>query len=329
MPHHSEFQYGDMPHGHHVLHQCPVCQEAVSPTTGRIFCQAHQAIYQSRLKEGVSTEGLDPRWLDKLAMWRERPASLSVEQDAEQFRFKRRWEGWLFFERGYTERLPDWIAVQEHTGEIHRFVEVPEFDVRDALLGLRPAAFQEHLEERWGQAASRIPPLFSRSWWSLRLDDLIRIAPMPIYGLVGNPLGLRLSSTQCGTDHRGLTSIKLDFKQERASAPPAFFGITSPDYLSLHGYHPEPLQPETGKSVRIERDFELSGVRLSGEILYELASTMPCQFHLRNQQTLLVGESSGIASEEVIALLEQLSVINDRPDIIAQYQYELNQRRQQ
>lgn len=322
---HIEIQYGNLPHGDHLLHQCPVCREAVPPTTGRIFCEAHQAIYQARQQEGVSTEDLDLGWLDTFATWRERPAGFSVGQDAKLFHFIRRWEGWLFFMRGYTGRLPDWIAAQERTGSIRRFVEVPEDDVRNALLGMRPAAFQEHLEERWGQAASKMPPLPPGFWWGLRLDDLIQRALMPIYGLVGNPPGLQLSSMQYGWDRCWLTYLKLDFKQEHASAPPAFFSITSPDYLSLHGILPEPLQPKTGESVLIERDFELSGVRLSGEILYGLASATPCQFYLRKHDTLLVGESSGMASEEVTALIRQLSIINDRPDIIAQYQQELDQ----
>jgi hypothetical protein len=50
-------------------------------------------------------------------------------------------------------------------------------------------------------------------------------------------------------------------------------------------------------------------------------------FYLKGEETILSGTARGPSVEEVLLLLPGLVVLNDRADLIEQYQHELDQER--
>lgn len=145
---------------------------------------------------------------------------------------------------------------------------------------------------------------------------------MSIYGVAGNPLGLTLSSLQTNRGSRGLQIVTLIFNSVSPAKALCTLTMSSFDFYSLRRFRWPPPGTEMNTAERLERSFTISDVSLVAEIHW-WAREERYQFTLRGEQTFLMGEASSFSQTELFQLLEHLVVINDRPELIAQYQAEL------
>ncbi len=335
---------------------CVICGVAL-PVTARVtFCEVHVSRYEARQRERVATEELAFQWNDSIANWRERPVELDGEPDINHFVFRRKWEDWLFFMRGYTDRCPDWITVNHHTGEIRRFVEVGECDVQDDLRGTRPSPNQTDFAHRWGQSKPRESfQEYERKHYGdeqgqVSIPKLIQAATMPIYGVIGSPFGLTVRSFNWGHAGYRLVSVGFTFALPTFADARASFSITSFDSRErsiawepvdssgnplinenarlFESYH---LNSEeraaAGSPQLVENDFTIAGVLFSGELRYWSQPYPLFGFFLKHEEAILVGSAFGLSQQDVMQLLEQLIILNNRAELLAQYQTELEQSR--
>ena len=200
---------------------CRICGQELPDDAEKPFCGVHLAQYLSRQSEGITTEQLDPSWGDHLGNWRERPDILAAEPYADRLRFRREWGDWLFFWMGYSSRLPDWLLVNPDTGEVRRFVEISENDVRTAIKGM-PAANQQDLANRWGESQSARPAPFAEFEEVLanaaagKAPQLTNYIPdsVPVY-VPANSAELMIASLTFGS----LQSVSLTFADRPGDYP--------------------------------------------------------------------------------------------------------------
>ena len=63
-----------------------------------------------------------------LIHWRELPSPLGGEPELSRFRMRVRRPPWMVFMKGYSRGLPDWLAVNIHTGEIRKLFKMGLYD---------------------------------------------------------------------------------------------------------------------------------------------------------------------------------------------------------
>lgn len=373
--------------------KCHICGKELQEFAGGrlLFCFTHFAEYEARQRQGVTADELETRWLDTLATWRDRPATVQQEAASASFNFQDQREGWLLFMRGYEGRLPDWLAIHRQTGVVQRFVEVEEFDVYDALLGYEPAPHQDQLERRWGQPQSyRHPPQDSNVdvVGRTRLERLAQEMPMTLYGLVDHPFGLHLTRTDSQGEDGEWDHVALTFTGQAVDQP--FYvrlklGSWSRSYLRREERHLTYYGlPDDELLNSFGRPFTLSGQRVAEQPIViagqqrqvtfsqlpgapdlstlqtaqerlvrgDIGNITPMDLrHLGEQlvryerpevlhsqrpgvpeyqftweevgETFVLGESANVTLEELTHLLEQLVPVNDRPDLLIQYEAEL------
>ena len=324
--------------------RCVICRVNIGGDARLPYCPDHLAEREERRRVGVNEDQLDRRWGDTLALWRSRPAWLDDEEDVALFRFRQRLGTWLLFTRGYQGRLPDWIAVDAPTGEVARVVECGVPEALDHFRQVRPASGQEMLSSRWG-----VPePLISRR---MSLSDSVASAEFPVYGLAQQPLGLVLRSTGHSRAGRRTTGITLLFAGPGAGTAEAVVvrlrsyihhrGVVLPQdddeqtlieevTRVLREGDPRSMATETapGPPIRIDRRVRIpqfSGpTRLVGfvgsENIFHLSSGRGAAHH---GFTFVV---CGVSQAGLPGLMENLTVINGRNDLLQTYETELGAR---
>jgi len=201
---------------------CQVCGKEVRNIRTVPFCRVHKSQHAERRKRVIRTSELSHQWNDKLAHWADWPFKLDDEPDADKFEF--RWpEGdWLLFERGYPNRLPDWIACNKKTKEVRRFVEVSSSEVLEDILGGNRAPRQHDLEERWGKfeegvdlrlrMLERFEELRREPYRPPSIAAVIEKLDFPAYGLLDNFMDLNFHSFCYGGGSLGLENISFSFR---------------------------------------------------------------------------------------------------------------------
>lgn len=339
-----------------IRRKCAICGASLQSRLGPPFCPEHAADYEVRQRTGVVTDALDPRWQDNLSNWRECPAPFSGDATAGLFRLVRRWEDWLLFQQGYPARVPDWIAVHERTGEARRFVEVDEMDVRDDLLGVRPAPYQERLEQRWLRPEPREPfetvqRRYLNADGAVALATLVGAALMPVYGLAAPPHGLTLRGIGWEDTVRGPMNVELTFATPPAVRPNVAFQLRSADLTSARRLlRPRGSIPSilTETALRLWKEYGskamplewadlqrlpehrvvLAGRPFVGEVLAweERINRFACR--MTSNDVIVSGAAFGTPRADFLTLLQSLVVLNDHPDLLAHYQAEHDLRRQ-
>ena len=333
---------------------CAICGVTISKIARIPFCDTHRHAYDERQVNGAATEDLDTRWYDTLVIWRERPSTLDREPQPELFRFRRRVGSWMAFMRGYPQGLPDWIAINISTKEIRRFVEINQFDLLDDLEGIRPAPNQDRLAERWGKPEGReSPKAFVNRYRDANgvfsLSSMIQNAQIPVYGVSENPFGLRLCSTGYSDTPRGPISVELKFARpdpispnaivslrsfkgdtRHIGTPPACVSdpIPSQALLLLKEYKPDLMnQIEFVSPQSLARHIVVPGFECDTDLLYWKQPVNLFTFALRHEEVVLNISALGLSEEVLFHLLRYVNIINDRLQLLEQYQTELDQMR--
>lgn len=177
------------------------------------------------------------------------------------------------------------------------------------------------------------------------LIQLVPAAPMPIYGLSGNPLGLTVCSFLWGYTGHELNRVGLTFVRSASRQTQSNFTITSFDAQLVrikeadsswfdrdaavfreYGLSAEE-RTEAAITEHFEKNFMISGSLFSGEIRLWSHPQKLAAFSFEQEETLLAGSAFDLPQHELLELLDQLVPINNRPDLLAQYQAELEYNR--
>ena len=326
---------------------CGVCGIAIANRENGRFCGAHRLEFERRQRNRVATEDLDTRWHDRLVNWRERPSALNEEPYLERLQFTRGAEPWILFMQGYPNRLPDWIAVDIPTNQIRRFVEINRYDLLDDLEGKRPAPNQDGLDERWGNSESRQGYLGRNSGidGAFTLSSKIENAQMPVYGVSENPFGLTLSGTRLSEVPRGPDEVQLIFVSPGPVEPNIIVNFTSSraDVRRIKRPAGYGFGPDSDKALRfltahkpeliskldsvspgsITRHIAIPGFDIDTEILNWPEPINLFTLSLRDDENIFSVISIGLSEEELLQLSGSIEVVNDRRDLLQQYQAEL------
>ena len=328
--------------------RCLFCRVGISDESVPLYCPAHLSEYEARREHGVSSRDLDRRWGDTLELWRERPVALDDEPKRRLFAFWGRVGSWVVFQRGYEQRLPDWITVNATTNEVCWLVETSNEDAADHLEGIIPAPHQEELPNRWGRAESY--HLVVRRFLQRSLTARVNSAEFPVYGVSGNPLGIKLRSTRhsmsgsrttriglvfAGTDSSTTEVIAYfdsEFARRRAKLWPEDdldpivravrallrecgpFGMAS----TVHG-PPEPLQ----------RRFEIGEIEGEANIFRFPGTTNLYYLSSGDSLSRLSAVVLGVEEDELYGLLDCVTVVNERLDLLSQYHSELDETKEE
>ena len=323
--------------------RCIICDDDAEGDARLPYCPVHLGEHEERITLGVDGAELDRRWRDTLAIWRGRPSSLDSEEDSALFRFRKRVGDWLLFTRMYQSRLPDWVAVDITTGVVARLVECGVPEALDHFGEVRPAAGQEMLSSRWGVRE----PLGTKR---RSLADSVASADFPVYGLEGTPLNLMLRSRGHSASGRRTTGLSLLFAGPRSGASEVvaslrsyvhYSGVIRPQdgdeqaliqetarVLGEAGHSPD-TRALMGPPLPIDRQVRIP--QFAGPTrLYGFAGSGQV-FHLSSGEGNLHSGFTfvlyGVTEAGLSELLECLTIVNDRDDLVRRYESELNARR--
>lgn len=334
--------------------RCRICPEPPGPVSPA-FCATHYRAYRARQKSGVATTELDARWLDTLAIWRERPSILATEPDAQRFMFERSKDHWLLFWRGYASRLPDWIAINARTGQTRRFVEASGLDAADDLNGVWAAPHQENLDARWGRPEPRETEVEQRARYlderkHVNLGAVVRDALMPTYGLAGRPFGLTLATFSWSRSSHGVLDLSLTFVSPTRLMPsracivrsidPRYFRTIrnqsgGPAWLSLrlaadqilnaYYYHCDAWKTiDTPPDDFADQEVTIDGTVLHGPLAFWTSPVEAVAFRFSDGAMDLQGCAFGLARRDLPELFAHLVAVGNRPDLLANYIRELD-----
>jgi len=311
-------------------------------------------MYEARQRAGVATEELAFLWNDSLANWKGRPIELDSEPYAPLFMFRQRWEDWLVFMRGYSKRLPDWIVVNNRTREIRHFIEVEETEIQNDLSGVRAAFNQADLAARWGRPVSQeSADEFEKKHYGnesgkISIIKVINAAPMPVYSFSDQFFSLRLHGYTWSHVNGRINSIGFTYGDSASSLKPGMFTVTSFDPLDRsiawsqedfqvaslvdtdnklfqHFHFSGEKRQEAGNPQILENTFTVGDNLFSGEIRYWSEPYQIAGFFLKQEKVILTGSAFGLTQSEILQLLEKLIIINDRTELLIQYESLLNQ----
>lgn len=321
----------------------------------------------TRWSDAVDNWRERPRALDQERGTRGDPFSrMSFTQRVEGWvLFQRSYSYWPW-QRPPGPRGPDTLAVNPQTGDVRRFVSVGLEEVLDDLRGIRPALNQAELRLYWGRSLppgfyQRLAQPYLDPRGLLQVPSLLQAAAFPIYGLAGQPLELAVCSAGCQSAGFRLRSVGFSFSSPRypqareavrigsaentggAFPPPNSIAFEHNASATAGASHAEPPFP----SARLFEFYRLSPAEraqagdpavqqvaltiaqesFTGE-RYFWAHPYPLSwFHLTSEKTRLAGSGLGPSEEEMLHLLEGLVVLNERADLGAEYQLELDQER--
>lgn len=256
--------------------------------------------------------------------------------------------------RRRLSRMGDFLAINTQTGECRRFVDMDEGEVLDDLQGVRPASGQEEIASFWRNSAptgrrERLQELLfqrvSGPDHRLLIRELVRLIPFSLYGPIDNPCGLDLKSTGwSGRVTDDITSVNLSFKStdpensfdlinSRANQRSVYQPSENDEQYILdldehlfQSHHLSDIQREqVGPPTVWRGELHIAEEVFSGEIRswshpYQLA-----RFTCKNERIILSGLTSGLTQDQLIQVLKDLKIINQREDTLAHYQREIDE----
>lgn len=364
---------------------------------GLIFCHEHTREFRRRRREGVSTAELNPLWGDTLGNWRERPPELDKETKprflTSPFTLYKREEPWLIFSRSYFpftlphpsrpsktirrrkktlvqggrrkkpsppfHRFADHIAINMQTGEVRRFVDVPENEVLDDLQGIHPAPAQVELARFWGkrkpsgvreETRENFRRQFLDGQGRVRIPELVRLVHFPLYGPIGNPLDLTLSCSLSLSLSSINSLFSVGFIYSRSSQAQVAIELEASEVnmhtrLSVDNDTPDQTlssfdfaraffrsknqsreEQETAENFSSQHcELTIAGNFFTGELYHQSQPDQLSWFSLTGKQTKLIGNACGLSEDEVLQWLETLQIINKQDDILRYYQREYDE----
>jgi hypothetical protein len=158
-----------------------------------------------------------------------------------------------------------------------------------------------------------------------RFERAIEEAEMPLYGVADRPLGLQFSGTHSKKGADGERGITLVFRSEGPAQPERMFAISNYNRAAFQQGEVVLPHPATANLEFVTREVPIGGRALRGTIAYRASDTRGW-FRLQDEQTFLSGQARGVSLEELVQLLKQLVPLNKRPDLIKQYQTELDRK---
>ena len=326
--------------------RCLFCRVSISDQSVPLYCPAHLSEYEARREQGVTSRDLDRRWHDTLELWRERPGALDDEPERWLFGFWGRVGSWVVFWRAYEQRLPDWITVNTTTSEVCRLVETSSEEVSDHLEGIIPAPHQEELPNRWGRPESY--HLVVKRFLRRSLTAQVNSAEFPVYGVSGNPFGIKLRSTRHSMSGARTTRIGLVFAEPDSSTPEVIANFDSEFARRRAKLWPEDDLDPIVRAVRallrecgplgmastvhgppepLQRHFEIA--EIEGEAtIFRFPGTNNL-YYLSSGDSLsrLSAVVLGVEEDELYRLMDCVTVVNERLDLLSQYQSELDETR--
>jgi hypothetical protein len=193
------------------------------------------------------------------------------------------------------------------------------------------------------------------------IPEAVHAASFPVYGLADHPLDLFVSSHGLGISHLGnLMHICLVFTSPRYSNTHPYnlstpqsknFEVLSIDAAAqlperehmvfdldghvfadytkafFQAHHCSEKEQKQAGDLRIwEGVLSLTRTSFTGKVLYWESPLQISTFFLKSEETILMGGAFGPSYEELVQLLEGLLVINDRDDLLRQYQNDFEKR---
>ena len=364
---------------------------------GLVFCHEHTREFRHRQREGVSTAELNPLWSDTLGNWRERPPELDKETKhrflASPFTLYKRDESWLIFSRSYFRftlprpsrpsstirrqkktfrlggrrkkssppfyRFADHVAVNIQTGEVRRFVDVPENEVLDDLQGIHPAPAQAELAGFWGMRKpggirEKTREHFRRQFLDeqerVRIPELVRLCHFPLYGPVGNPLDLTLSCSLSLSlssidslssvgfiySRSSQTKVTIELEVSEVDTHARTFvdndtpdqAVSSFDFARtfFRSKNQSGEEQETVENLSFwQGKLTIAGNLFTGELYHQSQPDQLSWFSLTSKQTRLTGNACGLSENELFQWLETLQIINQQDDVLRSYQREYDE----
>ena len=326
--------------------RCLFCRVSISDESAPLYCPAHLSEYETRREQGVTSRDLDRRWRDTLELWRERPGALDDEPERRLFRFRQRVGSWVIFWRGYEKRLPDWIAVNTTTSEVCRLIETSSQEVTDHLEGIIPAPHQEELPSRWGRPESY--HLVVKRFLRRSLTAQVNSAEFPVYGVSGDPFGIKLVSTRHSMSGSRTTRIGLVFAGPDSSTPEVIANFDSEFARRRAKLWPEDELDPIVRAVRallrecgpfemastvhgppepLQRRFEIAEIEGEANIFRFPGTTNLYYLSSGDSLSRLSAVVWGVEEDELYGLLDCVTVVNERLDLLSQYQSELDETR--
>jgi hypothetical protein len=173
----------------------------------------------------------------------------------------------------------------------------------------------------------------------------VQAAAFPIYGIVNRLSGLSVCAHGLGISHLArLISVTHNYTSPRYPVNP--YSSVNSENLTINSIDAAVQRPDReqmvfdiesvsrnlfGKKEPLytespfiwEGTLSIDNVNFSGEIRYWAHSARTFTFFLlHSEKTILVGNAYGPSFEELIQFLVSLQVINQRPDLLQQYQRE-------
>jgi hypothetical protein len=271
-----------------------------------------------------------------------------------RFYFK---DTFLAFESDTTSkasRLPDGLAVNVKTNEIRRYINLTESTMLTYLRGETIIPFQTELATFWGKSdASQKYSQLSTQWEKQLFDEKHRIqisklisrAEFPVYGLIDRPFSLSLYSLSVWGfsndfqlriigfvfSNSPYATVEIRASHARWYDPSIDWQVLDRD-SALHPntnlfkrYHfSEEEQLQAGEPSTWMGEITIEGVPFTGEFRYWLDPYRLQLFYLKSDETILDGNAHGLSFEELFSLLKGLEALNERNDVLIQYQDEMN-----
>jgi hypothetical protein len=178
------------------------------------------------------------------------------------------------------------------------------------------------------------------------LPEVMDRTAFPIYGLINNPCNLTLRNHGIGISYlSNLISVTLNFTAPRTSKHTHKLTVISLDRAveSLEREHMSfDLQYPSDKAHRLFRKYhvkEEESKQIEG--LFAWSATVAIAnmifsvkvlswehlqlslFLLTSEKSIIIGDGYGLSYHELMHILEGFQIINDRKDVLQQYQREL------
>ena len=182
----------------------------------------------------------------------------------------------------------------------------------------------------------------------ISIPQLVREAPFPVYGLIGNLLELAVCSVSWGSSNTRCSSVGFTYSSplypdERDNIeidstdasqsdivydPKDAFGnpLFDLDARLFQCYHlSDSVRKQAGSPQVVEGTWTIAQVAFIGEIRHWSQPYQLSQFFLSSKDTWLGGHAFGPSLQDLQQLLQAAVAVNHCGDLLAQYQRELDQ----
>lgn len=252
-----------------------------------------------------------------------------------------------------TPRLNDTLAINVVSGEIRRFVSLPTEIVLEDLRGERLAPYQTELAPFWGNPdlgdmQERWMHQFYDTPNRINIPKVVAQAEYPVYGFIDHTANFALESllTSSFSNYRvnsigflfaslasGQGQPRKLYLSSGTSKNPVGEGLKFLDTVSgydhyeqlLLFYHLKNDHQESANSPSLWDGEVLVGQKaFLGEFRYWHHPYKLSLFSLKDKGSdlSLEGSACGLSFEELFGVLHMLQIINQRKDVLIQYQNE-------